>query len=43
MGNNLFTSLTIAFIDGDFTPDLEQSETFKSNDHFIIKKQTHAI
>ncbi len=29
-------------IDGDFTPDLEQSETFKSNDHFIIKKQTNA-
>ena len=29
-------------IDGDFTPDLEQSETFKSNDHFIIKKQLDA-
>jgi len=29
-------------IDSDFIPDLEQSETFKSNDHFIIKKQFDA-
>ena len=25
-------------IEGDFTPDLNQSQTFQSNDHFIIKK-----
>ena len=25
-------------IEGDFTPDLNQSQTFRSNDHFIIKK-----
>ena len=42
--NNLMTILnaektSYKLIDSDFTPTLEQSETYQNNSHFIIKKK----
>jgi len=45
--NNLMTILnaektSYKLIDSDFTPTLEQSETYQNNSHFIIKKNEQA-
>ena len=45
--NNLMTILntektSYKLINSDFTPTLEQSETYQNNSHFIIKKKEDA-